>query len=39
MIKSDRMKWAVHMVHLLEENCMELFVAKHGGRRPLGRPR
>jgi hypothetical protein len=32
-------EWAVHMVHMLEKRCMELLVAKHGVRRPLGRSR
>jgi len=31
MIKSNRMGWAVHIVHMLEK-CMELLVAKHGVR-------
>jgi hypothetical protein len=39
MIKSNRMRWAVHMVHMLQKNCMELLVAKYDVRRLPGRPR
>ena len=40
MIKSRRMRWAGHVVHMGEERGMcRVFVGKPEGKRPLGRPR
>jgi hypothetical protein len=39
-IKSRRMRWAGHMVHMVEEReVYRVLVGKPAGRRPLGRPR
>jgi hypothetical protein len=40
MIKSRRMRWAGHVVHMWEKrNVYRILVGKPEGRRPLGRPR
>jgi hypothetical protein len=40
MIKSRRMKWAVHEVRMEEtRNTYRILVGKPEGKRPLGRPR
>jgi len=40
VIKSRRMRWAVHVVHMGENRDLYIFlVGKPEGKRPLGRPR
>jgi len=40
VIKSRRMRWAGHVVHMGEERGVyRVFVGKPEGKRPLGRPR
>jgi hypothetical protein len=40
MIKSRRMRWAGHVVRMLEKrNAYRILVGKQEGKRPLGRPR
>ena len=40
VIKSRRMRWAEHVVHMGEERGVyRVLVGKPEGRRPLGRPR
>ena len=40
VIKSRRMRWAGHMVHMGEERGVyRVLVGKPEGKRPLGRPR
>jgi len=40
VIKSRRMRWAGHVVHMGEEKVVyRVLVGKPEGRRPLGRPR
>jgi hypothetical protein len=40
MIKSRRMRWAVHVVQIGEKgNAYRIFVGTPEGKRPLGRPR
>jgi hypothetical protein len=40
VIKSRRMRWAVHVVHMGERRGgYRVLVGKPGGKRPLGRPR
>ena len=40
VMKSRRMRWAVHVVHMGEERGVyRILVGKPEGRRPLGRPR
>ena len=40
VIKSRRMRWAGHVVHMGEERGVyRVLVGKREGRRPLGRPR
>jgi len=40
VIKSRRMRWARHVVHMCEERGVyRVFLGKPEGRKPLGRPR
>ena len=40
VIKSRRMRWAGHVVRMGERRgAYRVLVGKHGGKRPLGRPR
>jgi hypothetical protein len=40
MIKSRRMRWAGHVVHMrTKRNAYRILVGKSEGNRPLGRPR
>jgi hypothetical protein len=40
MIKSRRMRWAGHVVRMVEKrNAYRILVGKPEGKRPLGRPR
>jgi hypothetical protein len=37
MIKSRRTRWVGHVEEWREEECMQVFVGKPEGKRPLGR--
>jgi hypothetical protein len=40
MIKSGRMRWAVHVARMIEKrNAYRILVEKAEGKRPLGRPK
>jgi hypothetical protein len=39
IIKSRRMRWAVHVARVGEKNVYRLLVGKQEGKRPLGRSR
>jgi hypothetical protein len=39
MIKSRRIRWAVHLARMGETNAYRILVGKSEGKRPLGRPR
>ena len=39
VIKSRRIRWAVHVARMGEERCIQGFVGKPERKRPLGRPR
>ena len=40
VIKSRRMRWAVHVAHMVDRRCKyRVLVGKREGMRPLGRPR
>jgi hypothetical protein len=39
MIRSRRMRWAGHVVHMEKRNVYRILVGKPEGKRPLGRPR
>jgi hypothetical protein len=40
MIKSTRMRWAVHIAHMgVKRNAYRILVGKREGKIPLGRPR
>ena len=39
MIKSRRLRWAVHVGRMQEGTTLNILTSTHTGKRPLGRPR